>query len=582
MKKSYKLLSYLLLSGLLNLASEDVFSQVKRTQVWSVSTGTDDAEEAVPGGTGTVGAMDLTSSDLEIMLDGTKQQLIGLRFTGITIPQGAVISRAYIQFANKGDKAPIAGDAYITAQNADNGSTFTNTAFNITSRTQVADSVLWPGSTSSTWGTAAAGIAGAEQRTPDIKSVIQRVIDRAGWAAGNALVVMLKGAGVRNTYSFDGSGGDNNFIPKLIIEYAAASMPAMSVTNFPVAAQSEWKYLDNGTNPATAWIAPSYDDASWSYGAGKLGYNDNAVTTLNFGSNAASKYITYYFRKKFNIVNTAILTDSLNLTILRDDGAIVYINGIEVVRSNMPAGAVYFQTFSSTIVDGADETTYFSYHIPKGVLINGANTIAVEVHQRDGTSSDLGFDLTLSEYSSPAAPVACNTLPATHISNFTSVLPSAQPDSLRIPSTHTFQMILQSGDPYTNPVNGVTKSTFDFTGYVPINGSSNNGYLSINHEEGSWPAAGVSMLSINFNPGSKIWNITNNVPVDFDVVAGTGRNCSGTVTPWGTIITSEEILPTSDANNDGFQDIGWNVEIDPATHAVMDHNKDGIADKLWR
>lgn len=180
------------------------------------------------------------------------------------------------------------------------------------------------------------------------------------------------------------------------------------------------------------------------------------------------------------------------------------------------------------------------------------------------------------------APAPCVTLPGTHISNFTSVMPSAQPDSLRIPYTHAFQMLIQSGQPYTNPANGTTKSTFDFTGYVPINSSSENGYLSINHEEGSWPNAGVSMLNLNFNAGSRIWQITNNVPVDFGVVSGTGRNCSGTVTPWNTIITSEETLPTADANGDGFQDIGWNVEIDPATHAVIDHDNNDQPDKLWR
>ncbi len=244
MKKNYKQFSYLFLACLLSMLTGTVFSQITRTQVWTVSSGTNDAEETVPGGSGTVGAMDITSSDLEIMLDGTRRQIIGVRFTNITIPQGATINRAFIQFANKGDKAPVAGDVYITAQDADNGPTFTSTAFNISSRTQVNDSILWVGSTSSTWGTSAGGAAGAEQRTPDIKTVIQPVINRTGWAAGNALVVLLKGSGVRNTYSFDGSGGDVNYIPKLIIEYTAASMPAMAVTNFPIATKSERKYLD--------------------------------------------------------------------------------------------------------------------------------------------------------------------------------------------------------------------------------------------------------------------------------------------------------------------------------------------------
>ncbi len=155
----------------------------------------------------------------------------------------------------------------------------------------------------------------------------------------------------------------------------------------------------------------------------------------------SNKYITTYFRKQFHVTNVTALSDTLQLNLLRDDGAVVYINGTEVVRDNMPAGAFNYMTFAPTIIDGAAESVYYPFHIPKSVLVNGTNTIAVEIHQRDGTSSDLGFDLSLAEFTPPVAPVVCDPLAATHISNFVSVLPSAQPDSLRIPSSHTFQML---------------------------------------------------------------------------------------------------------------------------------------------
>lgn len=579
MKRFYSLLNHAFLLSFICLTSLCATAQITRTQVFSPASSGDDAEEAVPGGSGTVGAMDLTSSDLEIMTDGTKKQIIGIRFPNVTIPQGAIINRAYIQFTNKGDKAPVAGDAYIAAQDADNASIFTSIAFNISTRAQVANPVLWPGSTSSSWGTSSPGAAGAEQRTPDVKAVLQPIINRSGWVSGNAVVFLLTGDGVRNTFSYDGGAAS---AAKLIVEYSSVLTPSIAVSSFPITAGSEWKYLDNGTDQGTAWKGTSFNDAAWNYGAGKLGYSDNPTTALSYGPDAASKYITYYFRKQFSVADKALLADSLQINLLRDDGAVVYINGVEVLRSNMPPGSFNYATFSSTIVDGADEATYLVYRIPKDVLVNGVNTIAVEIHQRDGTSSDLGFDLSMTDYAAPPPPVPCPAMPANHISNFVSVMPSAQPDSLRIPSTHTFQMLVQSGDPYTNAADGAMKSTFDFTGYVPINGSSTNGYLSINHEGGSWPSAGVSMLSLNFSNGNGIWNLTKNVPVDFGVVAATGRNCSGTVTPWGTIITCEETLPTADINGDGYQDVGWAVEIDPATHAVVDNNSDGTPDKLWK
>lgn len=345
---------------------------------------------------------------------------------------------------------------------------------------------------------------------------------------------------------------------------------------------SSWKYLDNGTDQGTNWYSVNFNDSAWASGLAELGYGDGGeATVLNYVPFNGGKNPCTYFRKSFALTAMPVGSQKLGLKIKRDDGVVVYINGQEAFRDNMPSGAVGYDTYASATVDGGNESTFFYYDVPDSFFVLGNNTIAVSIHQDRPQSSDISFDLevVMSEFT---PPVVCDqSLDSLHISRFVSVMPSVQPDSIRIPSTHTFQMIVQEGDPYTNAAEGNTKGLFDFTGFVPRNGSSTEGWLSINHELGSWPAAGVSMLTINFDTANSIWNVTNNTPVDFTDVEGTGRNCSGTVTPWGTIITSEETLPSRDNNGDGYQDIGWNVEIDPATASIVDHNGDGKKEKLW-
>ena len=169
-----------------------------------------------------------------------------------------------------------------------------------------------------------------------------------------------------------------------------------------------------------------------------------------------------------------------------------------------------------------------------------------------------------------------NQLLAQSIADFTSLAPGSQDSYFHIPTTHSFQYIIEYGDSLTE--GGILPVKNDFAGYVPINGSSINGYLSINSED---TPGGVTILDIELDEFIGKWLITRSEAVNFSSISGTARNCSGAVTPWGTIISCEE-EKSADDNGDSYNDLGWSIEIDPATKQVIDQDG-GLegGDKLW-
>jgi hypothetical protein len=163
-----------------------------------------------------------------------------------------------------------------------------------------------------------------------------------------------------------------------------------------IASGGTWRYLDNGSNQGTAWRGSSFDDSTWASGNAQLGYGDgDEVTTVGFGANAGAKYITTYFRKSFEVADTSQLT-SLALRVLRDDGVVVYLNGTEIYRNNLPSGEITHTTLAPVAVSGTEESTSFlTASLPVGSLQTGSNVLAVEIHQQSGGSSDISFDLEL-------------------------------------------------------------------------------------------------------------------------------------------------------------------------------------------
>ncbi|MBN2012249.1 lamin tail domain-containing protein [candidate division KSB1 bacterium] len=163
-----------------------------------------------------------------------------------------------------------------------------------------------------------------------------------------------------------------------------------------IPAGASWKYLDNGSDQGTAWRTVDFNDSSWYEGNAQLGYGDgDESTVLDYGPASQNKYITTCFRKHFTVENPDNISN-LSINLLRDDGAVIYVNGVEVLRADMPSGDINYNTPAANTISGSDEDTFVSHQIDKTSLQAGENTIAVEIHQISGTSSDISFDLALS------------------------------------------------------------------------------------------------------------------------------------------------------------------------------------------
>ena len=154
-----------------------------------------------------------------------------------------------------------------------------------------------------------------------------------------------------------------------------------------------WKYLDDGSDQGSAWIEIDFDDGGWNFGHGELGYGDgDEVTVVGYGPDENDKNISTYFRRMFT-VNNAEDIQALTFSLKRDDGAVIYLNGNEVIRSNVPSGSISYDTYASSAVSGDDEDTFFEWTLSANNLTIGENLVAVEIHQISGSSSDISFDL---------------------------------------------------------------------------------------------------------------------------------------------------------------------------------------------
>ncbi len=160
-----------------------------------------------------------------------------------------------------------------------------------------------------------------------------------------------------------------------------------------------WNYYDKGEVTSAQWKGLNYDDSEWESGQAPLGYGISSLikTTVKYGGSMANRNITTYFRKEINVEDLSKV-GKLYFTLQLNDGAVVYLNGTEIHRENLPEGVIEYSTKTTENLYSLYRESVFE--LAPDLLQQGKNVLAVEVHQASATSTSLAFALEMEEENS--------------------------------------------------------------------------------------------------------------------------------------------------------------------------------------
>jgi hypothetical protein len=247
-----------------------------------------------------------------------------------------------------------------------------------------------------------------QRRAEFVRSAIPTGIEyRTGLAPVNGRVDTTETAlGLYGTADYRANSVLVNGIPTTF-DRATSRWQIGSFNSDLISFGAEWQYLDDGSDQGSAWRDLDFTPpADWKIGPGQLGYGDgDEATVVSFGDDPANKHVTTYFRYEFQVQDPSRY-HTLILQMVRDDGAAVYLNGQEVVRDNLPAGPLTFETLANSHQNGGNERLIRSFDLDVNLLQTGKNVLAVEVHQASRDSDDISFHARLlGRYHPPNAGV---------------------------------------------------------------------------------------------------------------------------------------------------------------------------------
>ncbi|MCP4605829.1 MAG: hypothetical protein GY847_35805, partial [Proteobacteria bacterium] len=287
-----------------------------------VSAGTDDAEEQVGGD------VQLGSSDLELVEDPTAQT-VGVRFASVDVPPGSVITNAYLEFAaDEINSEPTT--LFITAEAADNAGTFTSSNGDISSRATVSSTVTW--ADVEAWTT-----VGQLYESPDLSGLVQDVVDRAGWAEGNAIAFIISGSGKRVAFSY---GGSPSLAPLLHVEF------------YPGEVTNQAPEVNAGADEAI--ILPQ-DTVNLDGTVTDDGLPEASVMTTAWNVLSGPGAVTFGDETAVDTTATFVVSGNYTLELSADDGELSASDTVEIAVIPEGTGVVVVESMVSSSADDVEE-----------------------------------------------------------------------------------------------------------------------------------------------------------------------------------------------------------------------------------
>ncbi|MFK8081482.1 MAG: hypothetical protein AB8B97_14435, partial [Granulosicoccus sp.] len=348
-----------------------------------IAAGNDDVEQR--GG----GRVDFDSSDLELIFDANVDQVVGLRFDSIDIPQGVNIIRAYLQFqTDENSSGPTSLEIHGVA--SDDASPWRTTRYDVSRRSRTNASVSW---TPGAW--RQVGQSAGEQRTPDLSALVEEIVGRRDWQQGNALAFVIEGTGERVAEAFEGS---RTGAARLFIDYEVVNgntppnVDAGSDQSISIAASATLvgTVLDDGLPVPPGEVSIRWTKVS---GPGDVDFDDATIDTTNALFSAPGTYVLRLSADDGQFVGD----DSLTVTVQDASGSTVIES--RIISRNDDAeedtvGAIELR--SSDLELGVESTAqtlglrFTGVDIPAGATITAAS-IQFTVDEPNRAASSLTF-----------------------------------------------------------------------------------------------------------------------------------------------------------------------------------------------